>query len=172
MPLALGRGRAEQQHRHRLGVAAVGGQQRAQVHVRQVVGIDDEDVVGVVGEAGGRCDGAGRAQQHGLVGLGGAKALAVALAEEVAHGPRQVMGVDQHVAHAGCGQRVEPVAQQGPATDVHHALGHGVGDGPQPRAQAAGQQQGPGPRRAGRRRPAHALATSRTTLSCAIWRLQ
>ena len=48
-------------------MGAMEGQQRPQVDIAEVIGVDDHDLVGVVGQVGVGGDRAGRAQERRLV---------------------------------------------------------------------------------------------------------
>ena len=53
----------------------------------------------------------------------------------------QVVRVQQHLADAGLGQRVQPDVEHRPATDCQQALRRAVGDRPQPGPEARGEQE-------------------------------
>jgi hypothetical protein len=120
----------------------VDGQHPPQVDVAQVVGVDEDDVVAVVGEAGVGRDRAGRPEERRLVKLGDPQHLpAVHPPDVVADMVGQVVGVDQHVPDAGVDEGVDPVVEHGPAGDRDQALGHAVRERPQPTARPGRQHQ-------------------------------
>ncbi len=118
------------------------GEQRPQIDVAEIVGVDDHDLVGNVGKVGIGGDRAGRAQKHGLVRFDQVK-------PSFGIDPRDIitnllglgMGVDPGLADPRLRQAIDPVIQEGAVKDRHQALGHGVGQGTQAGSQPARQQQ-------------------------------
>ena len=61
--------RLEQNHRQRIGVLSMECDQRPQVDVAEVVSVDNDDLVYIIGEIRISSDGAGRAQEYWFVRL-------------------------------------------------------------------------------------------------------
>ena len=140
-------GRPEEHHGHRVVVPAVEGQQGPQVDIAEVVGVDDDDLFGVVGQVGVGGHRAGRAQQLRLVRLRQAEPAIGVDRPDILPDPAGVgVGVDPRLPDPGLGQALDPVIQQGPIPDRHQAFRDRVGQRAESRPQPAREYQGLGPR--------------------------
>ena len=139
-PAGPGIGSAEQEHRERIAVRAVEREQSAEVDVAEVVGVDDDDLVGAVGQIGVGGDRAGRAEQIGLERLGKVEAFFGVDTLDV--GPNLIgvrVRVDPCLGDAGVAQAVDPVSEERTPRDRHQALGDRIREGPQPSPQTCRQ---------------------------------
>ena len=115
-------------------------EQPAEIDVAEVVGVDDDDLVGTVGQIGVGGDRAGRAEQLGLERLGEVEASFGVDAIDV--GPDLIgvrVRVDPCLADAGVAQAVDPVSEERTPGDRHQAFGDGVRQGSQPGPQTRRQ---------------------------------
>jgi len=122
-------------------MTAVKGNQRIEIKVAQIVGVDDHDIVGIVCQIRIGCHGAGRAQERRLVRLNQAETTSrVHTCDVGANGFGMRMSVDPCLGDPDAGQVVDPKVNQWPAADRYHALGNRVGQRTQPNSGAACQQ--------------------------------
>ena len=143
-PAGPGVGRAEQDHGERVAVRAVEREQRPQVDVAEVIGVDDDDLdrrrrpgrrwrrsVPAEPRSSGSYDSARRSRPSALTAIDVGPDL-------IGVGVR----VDPGLADARLGQAIDPEVQQRTAGDRDQALGDRVGQGAEPGPQPARQEEG------------------------------
>lgn len=116
-----------------------------------MIGIDDDNLVGIVGQIDIGSDCAGRAQERWFVRLAQMELpLSVDLFDVGTNGLGQGMGVDSAFADAGLGQTGYPGVEQRPAGDGNQAVGNRGGQGIKAGFQSTSQKQSFDTSRAGR----------------------
>ena len=130
------------QHDRRLGLAlAVQPQHGAEIDLRQHVAVEDDDRLGQ--RVAGIADGAAGAERHRLDDVAELDAEAFALAEDLLDAARLVVQAeDDFVDLRHLPQQVDLVIEKRPVEDRHDRLRRVDGQRPQPRALAAGEQNG------------------------------
>ena len=130
----------------------VRGGERAEVDVAEHVAVEDVEAA-VVEQRVAVGDGAGGAERLVLDGVVDLESVAGAVADDRLDGLGEKAGGEDRALHAVTGEVVEDVGDERPLDDRRDRLGHARGDGTQPRALAADEDDGL-PRDASRR--AHA----------------
>jgi hypothetical protein len=121
-------------------VGAVEREHPAQIDVAEVVGVDDDYLVGALGQVGVGGDRAGRAEQLGLIRLGQVEASFGVDAIDVGpHLVRVRVRVDPRLPDAGVAEPPDPVVEERAPGDRHEALGDRVRQGAQPGPEARRQ---------------------------------
>ena len=87
--------------------------QLLEVDVTEIIGVDDDDLLGAFGEVGVGGDRAGRAEQLGLEGLGQVETAVGIIAIDVGSDLLGVrVGVDPRLPDPGVGEPIDPGAEQ------------------------------------------------------------
>ena len=119
----------------------VRGRQRAEVDVAEDVAVEHVEAA-VVQHGVAVGDGAGGAERFVLDGVGDLEPVAGAVADDGLDRLGEEAGREHRPLHAVTGEIVEDVGDERPLDDRRDRLGHAGGDGPQPRALAADEDDG------------------------------
>jgi hypothetical protein len=135
----------KQNHRQRISVRPVKRDQWSQIDVAEIVSVNDDNFVYIVGQIPIGGDGASRAQEYWLINLDKAQpALSVDLCNMGTHNLCQSMGVYPRLSDAAFDETLNPDIKEWLTGNWNQAFRDRISQGAQSRSQPSCQQERPG----------------------------